>query len=126
MPIIGGGSGRSKPDEGTPSIKPDSLVGNIAFTNVSFSYPSRSEVNVLTNFNMLVNAKQTVALVGTSGAGKSTVLALIQRYYDVNTGNIYIDGLDIRSLTSQFLHRAVSIVPQEPTLFSGTIQSNIM
>lgn len=67
-----------------------------------------------------------MALVGASGSGKSTVLCLLERFYDVTTGSISIDGIDIRNLDPVYLHRILSIVPQEPVLFSGSIKSNIL
>jgi ABC-type multidrug transport system fused ATPase/permease subunit len=94
--------------------------------DVTFQYPTRQDVVVLRNFNLKIDKNTTVALVGTSGSGKSTVLSLLERFYDVAAGKILIDGDDIRCLDPRYLHRIVAIVPQEPVLFSGTIRSNIM
>eukprot|EP01041_Mallomonas_annulata_P008193 gene8195-16847_t len=105
--------------------------GSVEFKDVSFSYPTRPDVPVLSGFSMQVAPKHTVALVGPSGSGKSTVLSLLQRFYDVRGGvsggggSISIDGWDIRSLDPLWVHRYVAIVSQEPVLFSGTIRSNI-
>ncbi len=78
------------------------------------------------NFNLDIQSNTTVALVGASGSGKSTVLCLLERFYDVSSGKITIDGNDIRDLDPVYLHRILAIVPQEPVLFSGSIRSNIL
>lgn len=100
----------------------------IHIEKVRFNYPTRSDVEVLKGFDLSIRENQMVALVGSSGSGKSTVLALLQRFYDVNPGGgcIKIDGTDIRTLDPLFLRRNMGIVPQEPVLFSGSIRSNIM
>jgi ABC-type multidrug transport system fused ATPase/permease subunit len=105
---------------------PLSCQGQILFQDISFAYPSRQEVMVLEHFSLAVQPNQTIALVGSSGSGKSTVLCLLERFYDVLQGEIVLDGDDIRSLDPRYLHRCMSIVPQEPVLFSGTIRSNIL
>ena len=101
------------------------VQGSVRYHHVTFRYPSRPDVSVLADFNLDVQPKQTVALVGSSGAGKSTILSLLQRYYDVSEGAILVDGHDIRDLDPRWLQRFVSVVPQEPVLFSGSIRSNI-
>jgi len=105
--------------------KLDSCRGEISFEDISFAYPARSDVFVLKNFSFNVQPNQTVALVGASGSGKSTLLCLLERFYDVLGGRILIDGIDLRDLDPKWLHQIISIVPQEPVLFSGTIRSNI-
>lgn len=75
---------------------------------------------------MLINAKETVALVGESGCGKSTIVSLILRFYDVNEGNILIDGVDIKSYNLADLRKNMGLVMQEPTLFNYTITENIL
>ena len=82
-------------------------------------------MQVLKGFSFIVKPQQTVALVGHSGSGKSTVLCLLERFYDVTSGKIYIDGVDIRFIDPRWLHHNIAIVPQEPVLFSGSIRSNI-
>jgi subfamily B ATP-binding cassette protein MsbA len=99
------------------------LRGAIEFRDVEFSYDH--EVPVLRNFNMKIEAGQTVALVGPTGAGKSTVISLIPRFYDPTAGVITIDGQDIRSFTQKSLRRQISFVLQETELFHGTIWHNI-
>lgn len=105
--------------------KLDSCRGEISFEDISFAFPARSDVFVLKNFSFNVQPNQTVALVGASGSGKSTLLCLLERFYDVLGGRILIDGIDLRDLDPKWLHQIISIVPQEPVLFSGTIRSNI-
>ena len=103
--------------------------GHILFDNVYFSYPSRRDISVLSSFTLEIKAGETVAFVGASGGGKSTVFSILERYYELsndNGGKILLDGVDIRDLDPRYLHSVISIVPQEPTLFSGSIFSNII
>ena len=100
------------------------LRGEIAMDNVAFHYnPALPEV--LHGVSLRINAGEVVALVGPSGAGKTTVTALLPRFWDVTGGRITFDGIDIRDLSVAELRGAIGIVPQEPTLFSGTIRENI-
>ncbi|XP_053323160.1 ATP-binding cassette sub-family B member 5 [Spea bombifrons] len=105
--------------------KPESIKGNVEFKNISFCYPSRSDVQVLKGLNLNVKPGQTVALVGQSGCGKSTTLQLLQRLYDPQEGTIFIDGHDIRSLNVRHYREFIGIVSQEPVLFATTIKNNI-
>lgn len=105
--------------------KPSSMEGAVAFNNVSFSYPTRPGVQVLKNFSLSIPANQTAALVGSSGAGKSTVVALVQRFYDVNAGSVTVDGYDIRDLDLKWLRSHIAYVQQEPQLFGLSIRENI-
>ncbi len=98
----------------------------VTFENVSFSYPSDEPVVVLRNISFQAKPGMRVALVGESGAGKSTVMSLLPRFYDVGEGSITIDGTDLREMQIRSLRQAVAIVPQEPVLFSGTIYENIL
>jgi len=107
------------------STSQDPILGAVRFSNVRFQYPSRPDVQVLNDFNLEVSPRQTVALVGKSGSGKSTVLALLQRFYDVSGGSVLVDGQDIRSFDPVRLHEIIAVVPQEPVLFSDSIRSNI-
>jgi ATP-binding cassette subfamily B protein len=99
------------------------LQGNIIFDDVNFSYDQHQ--TVLSNINLNVKAGETVAFVGPSGAGKTTICSLIPRFYDVNEGSISIDGLDIRDITKHSLRSQIGIVQQDVFLFTGTIQENI-
>ncbi|XP_028607313.2 ATP-dependent translocase ABCB1 isoform X1 [Podarcis muralis] len=105
--------------------KPDQIKGNLAFQNVHFKYPSRPDVQVLKGLNLKVNSGQTVALVGSSGCGKSTTVQLIQRFYDPIEGMITIDDQDIKTLNLRYLREIIGVVNQEPVLFQTTIAENI-
>ncbi|XP_012306296.2 phosphatidylcholine translocator ABCB4 isoform X6 [Aotus nancymaae] len=105
--------------------KPDSITGNLEFSDVHFSYPSRANVKILKGLNLKVQSGQTVALVGSSGCGKSTMVQLIQRLYDPDEGTINIDGQDIRNFNVSYLREIIGVVNQEPVLFSTTIAENI-
>ena len=100
-----------------------SLNGNIIFDNVSFCYDNHK--SVLDHVNLNILAGETVAFVGPSGAGKTTMCSLIPRFYDVNGGGIYIDGLDIRNMTKKSLRSQIGIVQQDVFLFTGTLRENI-
>ena len=102
------------------------IEGDIAFNNVDFSYASRSEVQVLNGINFKVKQGQQVALVGGSGGGKSTIASLLMRFYDVNKGEILIDGKPIESYLLTDLRRHIAYVPQDVMLFGGTIYENIL
>lgn len=106
-------------------FKPDSIDGNIEFKNIHFTYPSRPEVKVLNNLSLSLKSGQTIALVGSSGCGKSTTVQLLQRFYDPAEGSVCIDGHDIRSLNVRYLRGMIGVVSQEPTLFATTIAENI-
>ncbi|ELK28187.1 Bile salt export pump [Myotis davidii] len=105
--------------------KLDRINGEIQFHNVTFHYPSRPEVKILNNLSMVIKPGEMTAVVGSSGAGKSTALQLIQRFYDPSAGMVTLDGHDIRSLNIQWLRAQIGIVEQEPVLFSTTIAENI-
>ncbi|XP_072010360.1 ATP-dependent translocase ABCB1 isoform X8 [Engystomops pustulosus] len=109
----------------TAGYKPDKIKGDIQFTNVKFTYPSRPDIQVLKGLNLMVPSGQTVALVGSSGCGKSTTVQLIQRFYDPDEGTITIDGQDIRNLNTRYLREIIGVVSQEPVLFDTTIAENI-
>lgn len=98
--------------------------GNITFENVYFHYEEHSET-VLSNLNLHVNSGQYIALVGTSGVGKSTLCSLIPRFYDVSSGRILIDGEDIRDYTLKSLRNNIGIVQQDVYLFTGSVMDNI-
>ncbi len=99
--------------------------GTVAFEDVSFAYKTRDSDRVIQNVSFSVGTGETVALVGGSGAGKSTIFALVQRFYDVTHGRIVVDGVDIRQTDMVDLRRRFAYVEQEPTIFAGTIADNI-
>jgi ATP-binding cassette subfamily B protein len=105
------------------AIKLDSVRGDIRFENVSFGYDANRKV--LRNINLSVKAGETVAFVGPSGAGKTTICSLLPRFYEVDEGRITIDGIDIRRIQLQSLRKRIGIVQQDVFLFSGTIRDNI-
>jgi ATP-binding cassette subfamily B (MDR/TAP) protein 1 len=100
--------------------------GHIAFENVSFVYPSSPQTMVLRHINLEIPVGKFVAIVGGSGSGKSTVLALLERFYDPTYGRITLDGQDIRDLHLNSYRQMISLVSQEPAVFSGTIRENLM
>lgn len=102
-----------------------SLQGHVQLDNVSFYYPSRPEIMVLKGLNLELRLGTVTALVGPSGGGKSTIVALIERFYDVQAGVLRIDGVDIRELDPSWLHRRIALVSQEPVLFATTIRENV-
>merc|ERR1719487_1222644 len=101
------------------------MGGVICFEDVSFHYPSRPDVTVLKSFSLAIPKDKTVAFVGQSGAGKSTVLVLIQRFYDVTGGRILVDGTSLTDLDPSWLRTNFAYVQQEPVLFGATIEHNI-
>ncbi|XP_077300096.1 mitochondrial potassium channel ATP-binding subunit [Arctopsyche grandis] len=114
------------PVKGGKKIPYHEFIGDIEFTDVTFAYPTRPEATVLKNFNLKIPAGKTVAIVGTSGNGKSTIAALLERFYDVNDGKVTIDGHDVRNLDPNWLRgRALGYINQEPVLFATSIKENI-
>ena len=109
------------PIDAQPSLKNEGLI---SFNNVSYHYPKASE-NVLTNISFTARPGETTAIIGSTGSGKSTLINLIPRFYDVTDGSIEIDGIDIRKMTQADLRRNIGYVPQKGMLFSGDIASNI-
>ncbi|XP_040995099.1 ABC transporter B family member 1-like [Juglans microcarpa x Juglans regia] len=99
--------------------------GNIDICDVYFAYPSRWEKLILQGFSLSIPAGKTVALVGSSGCGKSTIISLVSRFYDPSKGEIFIDKHNIKDLDLKFLRRNVGVVSQEPSLFAGTIKDNM-
>lgn len=107
-------------------LDPEKVIGNIAFDNVRFRYPERPKIPVLQGLNLSIPAGSYVALVGSSGCGKSTTISLVERFYDALQGNITIDGIDIRDINLRSYRSLISLVQQEPILFTGTIRENIL
>ncbi|EES01319.2 hypothetical protein BDA96_03G288600 [Sorghum bicolor] len=112
----------STSDEGVILEKVD---GNIDFSHVSFKYPSRPDVQVLSDFTLAIPARKTVALVGESGSGKSTIIALLERFYDPDSGTVSLDGTELKKLKLSWLRDQMGLVSQEPVLFNDTIHANI-
>lgn len=106
----------------TPTHK---INGDVVFKNVSFTYPSRKEIQVLKDVNFSANSGQKIAVVGPSGAGKSTIASLLLRFYDIEGGEILVDGKNIYDYDLATLRGNMSIVPQDVILFGGTIKENI-
>ncbi len=103
----------------------DELHGQLSFRNLTFAYPSRPEQNVLQNINVDISANQMVALVGASGAGKSTIATLLLRLHDATLGGVLFDGKDSREFSLSALRSQIALVPQDILLFGGTIRENI-
>lgn len=111
---------------GRKMIKFHEFQGDIEFKNVTFAYPTRPDAVVLKDFNLKIPAGKTIAIVGTSGNGKSTLAALLERFYDVNDGRVTIDGVDVREFDCKWLRgRALGLISQEPVLFATTVRENI-
>ncbi|XP_044861608.1 ATP-dependent translocase ABCB1-like [Mauremys mutica] len=105
--------------------RPDKLKGEIEFKNIHFSYPSRPDVKILKGLNLKVQSGKTIALVGSSGCGKSTAIQMLHRFYDPVQGEITLDGRNIRTLNIKWLREHIGLVSQEPILFAATIAENI-
>ena len=106
-------------------LKPASCVGEITLSDVAFNYPSRPTVSILKKLNLTFSAGKTVALVGASGSGKSTIVSLVERFYDPLQGIVMLDGVDLRNLNVKWLRSQIGLVSQEPTLFATTIKGNV-
>ena len=98
--------------------------GTVEFKNVSFSYPGAEEP-ILKNISFRAEAGQTIAFIGATGSGKSTLIHLVPRFYDTSEGEVFVDGVNVRQLKKETLHRIVGYVPQKSVLFSGTVRENI-
>jgi ATP-binding cassette subfamily B protein len=110
--------------DGTIDTDTTEIKGVIEFKNVSFKYPDADEC-VLENINFKVNSGETVAFIGSTGSGKSTLINLVPRFYDVTDGEILIDGVNIKDMTEEYLHNKIGYVSQKAILFKGTVKSNI-
>uniref|UniRef100_A0A673T6P4 ATP binding cassette subfamily B member 4 n=1 Tax=Suricata suricatta TaxID=37032 RepID=A0A673T6P4_SURSU len=106
-------------------LRPDKLEGNVTFNEVAFNYPTRPDIPVLRGLSLEVKKGQTLALVGSSGCGKSTVVQLLERFYDPLAGTVLLDGQEAKRLNIQWLRAHVGIVSQEPVLFDCSIAENI-
>lgn len=105
---------------------PENLIGEIEFKNVKFSYPTRPDITVLKNLNLKVKPGMTVAFVGPSGSGKSTSVQLLQRFYDPTSGQVLLDGKDLKEYNVAYLRSKIGVVSQEPVLFNMSIKQNLL
>ena len=101
------------------------VAGRIAFENVKFSYPARPAEQALDGINLTINPGETVAFVGPSGAGKTTIIQMILRFYDPQSGRITLDGIDLRDMARDQFRRSVALVPQDPVIFATSARENI-
>lgn len=106
--------------------KLDDIRGEIEFSQVHFSYPTRPDEQIFKGFSLSISSGTTVALVGESGSGKSTVISLIERFYDPQEGKVLIDGVDLKDFQLKWIRGKIGLVSQEPVLFTGSIRDNIM
>ncbi|TQS33165.1 hypothetical protein Golomagni_06496, partial [Golovinomyces magnicellulatus] len=119
---------RETPLDGTDTEtgdKPEHVEGHLRLQNIQHIYPSRPDVTVMDNVTLDFEAGRVTALVGASGSGKSTIVGLIERFYDPDAGAAYLDDIDLRDLNLKWLRTQIGLVSQEPTLFSTDIFSNI-
>ncbi len=112
-------------DPAQPKPLPRPVRGEIAFEGVTFRYPARPDVSALKGVSLHVRPGETVALVGPSGAGKTTILQLLQRFYDPQSGRITLDGIDLRDMARSDFRRALALVPQDPVIFAASARDNI-
>ncbi|KAH6834231.1 P-glycoprotein 11 [Perilla frutescens var. hirtella] len=103
----------------------ENIKGDIQFQHVSFKYPSRPDIEIFRDLCLAIHSGKTVAIVGESGSGKSTIISLLQRFYDPDAGEITLDGLEIRTLKLKWLRQQMGLVSQEPVLFNDTVRANI-
>jgi len=107
-------------------ISPDNIKGKIEFKNVTFSYPTKPDKLILKDLSFSINAGQNVAVVGLSGSGKSTIIQLLERFYDVNKGEILLDGKNIKEYNLYELRKKIGLVLQEPSIFKRNLYDNIL
>ena len=104
---------------------PSSWSGEITFRDITFAYPTRADEATLSNINLKIKPGETIALVGPSGAGKSTFIQLLQRFYDPDQGEIFLDGIDIKTMNRLEFRKSIALVPQDPVIFATTVMENI-
>ena len=112
-------------DPATPVALPRPVQGRIEFEDVGFHYPSRPDVSTLQGVSLAIAPGETVALVGPSGAGKTTIVQLILRFWDPCSGQVRLDGIDLRQMARADFRQAIALVPQEPVIFADTARENI-
>ncbi|KAF7288516.1 hypothetical protein HMN09_01380600 [Mycena chlorophos] len=106
-------------------LRPKHVEGQLSVTDLVFSYPSRPTVTVVKGISLEFPAGKTCALVGASGSGKSTIVSLVERFYDPNSGSVTLDGVNVKDLNLKWLRSQIGLVSQEPTLFATTIKGNV-
>ena len=106
-------------------VLPAPVKGEITFDNVSFRYPSRPDVSALEEVSLTVSPGETVAFVGPSGAGKTTIIQMLQRFYDPNQGAVKLDGVALTHLQRDEFRRHIALVPQDPVIFAASARENI-
>ncbi|KAJ1369425.1 ABC transporter transmembrane region [Parelaphostrongylus tenuis] len=107
------------------TAQPSLLRGRIEFRNVHFSYPTRNDVQILRDLSFIVEPGETVALVGPSGSGKSSCIALLENFYQPIAGQVLIDDVPIEEYEHHYIHRKIALVGQEPVLFARSVTENI-
>ncbi len=110
--------------DGDVQESPEDMAGTVSFRNVSFRYPGASD-NAITDVSFDVKKGETVAIIGSTGSGKSTLIKMIPRFYDVSEGQVLVDGVDVKDYRLDVLHKKVGYVPQKAIMFNGTIASNV-
>lgn len=109
----------------TSGIELNDIKGEIELKDVYFRYPARPDVQIFFGFSLHVPSGKTAALVGESGSGKSTVISLLERFYDPESGEVLIDGINLKKLKLKWIREKIGLVSQEPNLFATTIKENI-
>ena len=106
----------------TAGLKLDQIHGNVKIEDAEFTYPTRKDAQILNKFNMSIAAGENIALVGESGCGKSTVIQIIQRFFDLNHGSLEMEGHNIEALNLPYVRSQLGVVSQEPSLFNRSIR----
>ena len=112
--------------DSTSGLTPNKVVGAIEFTNVNFKYPTRPDLTILKDLSLKISPGMTVAFVGPSGSGKSTTIQLVQRFYDALSGEVTLDGNNVKDLNVKWLRQQIGVVSQEPVLFNMTVRQNLL
>ncbi|CEP14310.1 hypothetical protein [Parasitella parasitica] len=112
--------------DSTAGLVPDKVFGAIEFKNVHFKYPTRPDLTILHDLSLKIDPGMTVAIVGSSGSGKSTTIQLVQRFYDALSGEVTLDGNDVKDLNVRWLRQQIGTVSQEPVLFNMTVRQNLL